>query len=272
MSVLKNCIERFCPGLAQDCRLVRDARRRRRDTPRRTPFGFVMAGSELMASGQFETDEVELVKQNLERASVLVDVGANVGFYTLLARSLGKRVIAIEPLPQNVDYLCANLLANNWADVEVLPVGLSAKPGVAVLHGGSTGASLVAGWANASPLLRRPVPLSTLDLVLSGRFAGEQLFIKVDVEGAEHTVLQGAEQTLARNPRPVWMVEVCLTEHRPDGLNPDFARVFDTFRSHGYKAATADSDQREVRAEHVERWVKSRRRDFGGANYLFLSQ
>ena len=130
-----------------------------------------------MQSGAFEPQETALIRKLLDGAEVFVDVGANIGFYTCLARALGKYTLAVEPLPQNLAYLYANPEANGWTDVEICPCGLAKLPGLATLYGGSTGASLVKGWAGASPLLRQLVPLSTLDIVLGQRFNGPQLLI-----------------------------------------------------------------------------------------------
>ena len=67
----------------------------------------------MMTEGTFETEEVELIKSNILKSAVFVDVGANIGFYTCIARSLRKYVIAIEPQPQNLYCLYANLNNNN---------------------------------------------------------------------------------------------------------------------------------------------------------------
>ena len=105
-----------------------------------TPFGFNMItrnyiANRMMINATFEADEIELIKKNLFNADVFVDVGANIGLYTCIARSLGKYVIAIEPQPQNLSCLYANLKNNNWQDTEVFPLGLSNKPGILTLYG-----------------------------------------------------------------------------------------------------------------------------------------
>lgn len=78
-------------------------------------------GHAAMQSGQFEPEETAVVQQLLDDISDFVDVGANVGFYSCLARANGKQTVAIEPLTANLDYLYANLQANGWNDVEVIP-------------------------------------------------------------------------------------------------------------------------------------------------------
>ncbi len=155
-----------------------------------------------MQEGIFEPEESALIKEYLEKVSVFVDIGANIGFYILMARSVNKYPIAIEPSPQNLSLLYANLNANGWHDVEVYPLGMAAKPGIVPFYGGGTGASMVESWAHNAGVLQQTISTSTLDVILGDRFYGEKLLIKVDVEGAEYEVLQGAPKTLARSPAP----------------------------------------------------------------------
>ena len=223
-----------------------------------------------MASGQFEPVESGFLAGAFAAADVFVDVGANIGFFTCLARKHGLHVVAIEPLPQNLDYLYRNLLANGWPDAEVFPVGVGTAPGIIELYGGGTGASLISSWGGASRAWRRRIALSTLDTLLADRFQGKRMIVKVDVEGAELQVLRGAAQTLARTPSPVWLVEVCLTENFPDGTNPDFRAVFETFWLAGYRSRALEADrQLEVTPEVVDRWIRNRARDFGYVNFIF---
>ena len=236
-----------------------------------TPHGFRMAGHAAMQSGNFEPEEVMLVRNLLAERDVLVDIGANVGLYTCLARSLGRRAIAVEPLPANLRFLRANLAANGWQDTEVAPLGLAQEEGTAELFGTDTGASLVSGWGSLSErtLLRRRIRLTTLDALLGERFAGERLLIKADIEGAEQAMLRGAKRTLERAPSPAWLVEICLAENFPGGANPDYVGTFEQFFSRGYSARTANAAARPVTRAEVARWASQGRAESGSHNYLF---
>lgn len=240
-----------------------------------TPYGFKLVGSRsihhlAMQEGVFEPEETLLFKELFFQADLFVDIGSNIGFYACLAKSVGKHVIAVEPLPRNQEYLVANLLANDWDDVEVFPLGLSDRPGLATLYGASsTGASLVGGWAHASQLFRRTIPLSTLDILLGDRFVGKKIFIKIDVEGFEYPVLLGALGVLQRQPKPTWVVEVCLNEYHPEGVNPQFQDVFNLFWRCGYEARTADRNNKLIQPIDVQRWLQSGLCDSGTINYKF---
>ncbi len=250
---------------------ARTRRRCRAAALRETPHGFRLAGNKVMNSADFEPAETRFIAAQLARAAVFVDIGANIGFYSCLARKSGAHVIAIEASRDNIECLLFNLVANGWDDVEVVPVGLADRIGIAPLHGGGTGASLLPDWAGASAATARSIPLTTLDTVMGHRFEDRALLIKIDVEGAELGVLQGATAVLQRQPRPVWLLEICLTEHHPAGLNPDFERTFELFWRHGYEATSLleDGTQRVVRPADVARWASDREREFGYVSYVF---
>lgn len=242
-----------------------------------TPFGFRLASGlhpayELMRRGEFEVDETALIIDLLARSDRFVDVGANLGYYTCLALSAGRKVVAIEPQPQNLRCLFQNLIANGWQEgAEVFPVALSDRPGLLSLYGASgPSASLIKGWAGYSPRHKQTVSVSTLDNILAGRFMGERLLVKIDVEGAEHGVVKGALETLAREPAPAWLIELCLQEFHPDGSNPDFLAVFQLFWQAGYQAYAVGPSTRAISRDEVQDWWSNRHTSGETFNYLFL--
>jgi FkbM family methyltransferase len=240
--------------LADLWRTTRDDWNARRSTVRRTPWGFRFAGPEAMQTGRFERQEVELIDRALRDADCFVDVGAHVGYFTCYARQRGVPVVAIEPTPQNLALLYRNLDANDWHDTEVWPLALGDASSVAPLFGSSTGASLVEGWAGAAVSYRRLVPVTTLDRILAGRQAA-RLVIKVDVEGYEYRLLQGASRTLHLEPRPVWLIEICLREHTPGGQNPNFRATFELFWAAGYRSFLAEGGERAIGEDDVAAWI-----------------
>ncbi len=230
------------PRMAMTYRHYRDLRDVAREAVA-TPFGFRMVGNEAMERGGFEPAETAFVRRALADADVFVNVGANIGYYCCFALQLGRKVVAFEPLPGNLRYLYRNVEVNGWSDrIEVAPVALGARPGLAEIYGGGTAASLVAGWAGIPLAYKQTVPVSTLDYSLAARFAGERMLIVVDIEGAELAMLQGAAAVIAREPKPVWMVEVSIDEHQPGGIaiNPHLRQTFELFERAGYAAWQVD--------------------------------
>jgi FkbM family methyltransferase len=247
-----------------------------RTTEVRTPLGFKLTSGfhpayRMMREGTFEPEEVALISRVLPRMDVFVDVGANLGYYTCIALQRGKPVLSFEPQEQNLRCLVRNLIANGWQDkAEVFPLALGSRPGLLTLYGASgPSASLVRNWAGYSSRHQRVVPVSTLDRIVGAQYGGQRLLIKIDVEGAEYQVLEGALATLSLDPKPVWLLEVCLEEFHPDGLNPDFGRIFELFWSSGYQAFVATQSLSPVSREDVKAWLASRHAGSGSFNYVF---
>jgi len=245
-------------------------------SPRMTPYGFRFSISRsihhrAMLRGNFEPEEVKAVQELLGQTDVFVDVGSNIGFYTCLARSRDKHVVAIEPLEGNLRYLYTNLSINGWKDVEVFPLGLGAKPSLQTMYTASgTAASLVAGWGGFSKRINETIAVSTLDTIVGDRFNKKQLFIKIDVEGFEYDVLLGARNTLETHPRPVWLIEVCLSEHHPQGFNPHFADTLELFWSKKYVIKSASDTNRVITRADVKRWLQVGKTDVKTFNYLMM--
>ena len=168
------------------------------DEPSQTPFGFYFAGNKGMASGKFEEEETEFLIEIIKDYDVFVNIGANVGYYTCLALSLGVRVIAFEPIQGNLRCLYRNIALNNFTNYEISPLALSEKPGIAQIYGHGTGASLVKGWAGCPENHNQYIPVSTLDNVLGKRLSGKKVLYLVDIEGAEYSMLKGALEQVCR--------------------------------------------------------------------------
>jgi FkbM family methyltransferase len=156
-------------------------------------------------TGAYEPGLQQALVRLLRPGAAVWDVGAHIGFFSLLAaRLVGPDgvVHAFEPMSANRERLQASVALNPGANVVVHERALSAAPGRAELHGHdhSTMWSLVDTGRDG-----QPVEVVTLDL-LAGELGTPQL-IKIDVEGAEVDVLRGGETLLGGASRPVLLVE-----------------------------------------------------------------
>lgn len=225
-----------------------------------------------MLSGQFEQGEVAIIKDLLSSSDTFVDIGANIGFYTCLALYLGKHVIAIEPKRANLDLLFDNLSINGWTngECEVFPHALSEKPGLANIYGATgTAASLLKGWAGHSERFSEIVPITSLDFILSGVSKSGTIVVKIDVEGAEYSVLRGAVNTLVLPNQIAWLIEICLNEYHSHGLNPHYRETFEIMWANGYQAYSGDSKRIPIGREDINQWVKMRHCSLNTMNFLF---
>jgi len=268
ISFLKPLVERF-PRMVTIYRNMRDQFDGIQE-PQATPWGFKLAGNAAMAQGEFEPEETKLVRKILKDVDILVNVGANVGYYCCHALSMGKPVIAFEPMERNLHYLCKNIKSNNWNGAEIYPIALSNTVGILEIYGGDTGASLVKGWADIPESHVTLVPSSTMDVVLGSRLQGKKALILVDIEGAEKWMLEGASIMLANDPKPVWLVEIVTKEHQPLGteINPNFVSTFQLFINNDYQAFSVDQHLRSVTPEDVDLLSKGIL-ESGTYNYLF---
>lgn len=186
--------------------------------PRLVREGFRFASYDMAFADDWEKEERALVPQYLPECAALIDVGANNGFYSLLAAHLGKPALAIEPDAGNLVVLQANCRGK---PVEIIAAVLGEAEGQAILYGDGDMASLDPAWQGVGKHFRQSVKALTLDGVLAERWMGQRLLIKVDVEGAEALVLRGASATLRRDPRPLWLIE--MLPHLPTGAeNPAY--------------------------------------------------
>jgi FkbM family methyltransferase len=171
-------------------------------------------GKHIIERRVHEPHVTQLMRKFLGPGMTFVDIGANIGYFTLLARSLvGKsgKVYAFEPSPSNAALLQINLGLNGFDDVELFPYALANASRLFVYdHQGSNG-TLSELPDNIPSLSSRTVIRSVVfDQVVS---LDRCDVIKIDVEGAEWMALQGAWQTIRRHHPAIF------SEFSPDGLS-----------------------------------------------------
>ena len=163
------------------------------------------------ALGTFEPHVVQAMQANVRPGSVAYDLGANVGYHTLVLSGLvghAGTVVAVEPSPVDRAALEATLRLNSQSNVRVVPSALAEQAGtVEFTTFGYSGISRIAREHEPADATVQTVPVTTLDhLVLTDGFP-PPAFIKMDVEGAELRVLLGAMQVVAAH-RPTIVCEV----------------------------------------------------------------
>lgn len=143
--------------------------------------------------GTYERESQRVFLQHVKAGDVVFDIGANVGFFTLLAAKLAKGgvVYAFEPLPRNLDYLRRHIEMNKVPNAEVFAVAVAEERGVARFAVAEHPA--MGGLAEGGGL---EVATDTLDQLVAEARIRKPDFIKIDVEGAEHDVLRGAAAVL----------------------------------------------------------------------------
>jgi FkbM family methyltransferase len=152
--------------------------------------------------GEYSEGEIEMFRQIVQPGMTVLDVGANIGAFTLFfAKAVGEagRVHAFEPQRTLYHVLCGNLALNALSNVTAIHGALADKPGTLFVRAvdyakpGNFG-GLALDPAAVSQGAGENVGVSTIDALGLERCD----FVKIDVEGMERDVLQGAADTLAR--------------------------------------------------------------------------
>jgi FkbM family methyltransferase len=172
-----------------------------------------MVGSHILRNGVWEPETAAFFRGWLRPGMTFVDAGAHVGHYTLLASDLvgaEGRVIAFEPHPLLGPVLRRNAERAGCANTTVSELALGRASGAAdlILHPcDNFGSSSLRADAEDGHRPRAPVEVTTLDDYLEHAGGPRVDVIKLDVEGAELDVIDGARRTLAANPDILLVVE-----------------------------------------------------------------
>lgn len=199
---------------------------------------------EAIYANAFEREERSLLDRILSPGLTILDVGANLGFYTcLFARKVGPtgRVIAFEPTPSTFELLEQNVRLNGLHDiVECRSCGLSDKEGIARMNLFSEGKDVYNSFRVDDACDKDSLPCvidvttTTLDQCLETLDAKKGCFIKIDVEGFEHQVIMGGRNQLQRLDNLSLMIELYEPLARRCGSST--LQTVEVLESCGFKA------------------------------------
>jgi FkbM family methyltransferase len=201
-------------------------------------------GDSLFYTGAFEPlASTELMRIATNDGGLLVDVGANIGYFTCLWLSANKanRCISVEASPRNIELLESNINENGYSDrCELKRVAASNQHGEVSFDQGPIAQT---GWGGISEgigsglrVIRVPcVPLSDLvpvDVPIR--------LVKIDVEGAEALVLEGAEKLFRdKQVKEVWFEDNVA---RREKLRISIDRLFSVLENNGYKVMKSSKE------------------------------
>jgi FkbM family methyltransferase len=202
-----------------------------------------IAPIEILNFGLYEAGEAHLLKSLIGPGDTVLDVGANVGFYTIgLAKTVPMvRIVAFEPLPQTFEYLSKNLELNGITNAEINNFGLSDEDDEKVFffspqYSVNASAACLADRADNEKIVCRVRRLD--DFVASRDIIVD--FIKCDVEGAELSVFRGGVETLRRD-KPIIMTEMLRKWSACFGYHPN--DIIELLAGLGYQCFVSDSER-----------------------------
>lgn len=194
-------------------------------------------GKAIYRSGKIEPETTRMLRCLLRDDTVFFDIGANVGYFTLLAASIitSGSIHCFEPNPRCYAMLKNNIRTNALINVQTNSCALSDRSGSAQLY-------LALLENSGATSLNKPVfeysgkeitvDTTTLDTYMSAKDIQHVDIMKIDVEGAELRVLQGALSLLTSGDKPVLIIE--FYEHAQVSFGTSCRELADFLIGHGY--------------------------------------
>lgn len=177
----------------------------------------------LSTQGVYDPLETEIIKKTLKKGDIAIDLGANIGYYTLLfAKLVGEtgKVFAFEPEPSNVELIKKNLAINGHHNVVVEQKAVSDKSGKAKLY--SNGSVLTIQNASNPHKIQKPILVDAVSLEDYFKKRCKSIdFIKMDIEGAEYFALKGMRSLLEKNEKIKMIIEFAPCFLKNAGVKPE---------------------------------------------------
>lgn len=215
----------------------------------------------------YDTELVHKILNLLKKDYTFYDIGANTGWYSMLAAktSDSSKVLSFEPLAEHLECLKESSNINKFNSIiSITPLALSDSEGEAEILLAGSGSSLEKNFLkeNQGSVL---IKTDRLDSLVSANDHPLPDFIKIDVEGHEYSVLLGARETISRSV-PILFIEIAysLKNIGRKFINDKYIETFSFLRSIGYEAYI-------VKDEMIRKYDPNEKID-GVWMYLFLNE
>ncbi|MBW1999564.1 MAG: FkbM family methyltransferase [Deltaproteobacteria bacterium] len=199
----------------------------------------------------FETLERRFLKMFLRPGDIYIDIGANIGLFSLLAAWCVKdtgRVYAFEPAKKTYDRLCGNVALNRFTNVLCFQMAVSHQEGELPLFVSRDGYDAWNSFAHpieGDDFSTQLVKCTKLDTFVSeNKLLGKVTMVKIDVEGWEMNVLRGGSLFLSRQDAPVLQVE--FTEKAAESAGVTCGEVYHKLEDLGYKMFSYDQSRNDI--------------------------
>lgn len=216
----------------------------------------------LAAQGYYEKSITQYLLDELHKYDMFIDIGANEGYYSILAKKLRENhihVLAFEPSPSNVQKLKEHIETNQLSgQIELHKCAVGDTKEILEFKEFALSGMLTSGTKEKlapSEFLFTILPFlfSTfktecipLDSVASLSDTSKKKLFKIDVEGSEYSVLLGMKNIL-KNPNSSFIVEITP--------NDNGSKVFDLFFQEGYEAYDIDDNSKKITREYLPNYM-----------------
>lgn len=189
-----------------------------------------MGASKVVYANPPDHPEMLVWRQLLRRGDLFVDVGANIGSYSIWAGELGAEVVALEPASDTFALLEENIALNGYRILAVRAAAGPTRATVRVTSGRDT-------VNRISPAGEAEADMVTLDSMVGERVVAG---LKIDVEGFEIEVLRGCERALSE--RRIRLIQLEWNAASADAVGTDRRPLADLLARHGYRLCRPRSD------------------------------
>lgn len=150
----------------------------------------------------YEECELKFLENTLKPGDTFIDIGANIGLYSLTAASIvteSGKVIAFEPFPKNYEKLSKHIRINSFKNISIEKLAISDKAGTITIYINEKEQNCgMASTIEQIYTAKETIQATTLDEYLLQHPQSQLHFIKMDIEGGELKALQGMQQTLKK--------------------------------------------------------------------------
>jgi len=182
------------------------------------PLSFI--DRHILETGTFDGTLHNYIEQELKPGDYFIDIGANIGFYSLIASEIeGVQVYGFEPSPRELKRFKTNISINNKTNIQIFPIALSdinQELILSISDLGNAGMNSIVNPINTFEKVN--IQAKRLDSVLNLKEMQKVKIIKIDVEGYEHEVLMGMENLMPFF-KGAFIVEISPDMMRKSGRN-----------------------------------------------------
>lgn len=203
----------------------------------------------LILANRFEKGDLSYILSKTRDDDIFFDIGANVGLFSLAIAKHNKtiKVHAFEPIPLNASLFETSLHLNLLESVQINQTCLGDREGYIEFSVADDSAySSILATGRKSEIRKLNVPITTLDKYLDMNSLGHIDIIKMDVEGAENLVLDGAKEIFNNASSKPRLVMMELLDDHLKLFNTSIDYIVDLMKQYGYHAFFYENDVKSI--------------------------
>ena len=203
-----------------------------------------------LSFGVFEPFETEVIKKHVKKGDTVVDIGANIGYYTLILSKLvgdSGKVFAFEPDPENFSLLEKNVKANNLKNAILINKAVSDKTGKTSLFLSENNNADHRIYKSHDSNYKKKRKSIVVDVVKFDDYFKNKpkiSFVKIDVEGAEGAVIGGMGSTIKNNLSLKILLELFPIANVNFGITPEI--YLNCLTKHGFDIYSLNEEKNRV--------------------------